>query len=310
MVSLIFMKTRALITAALCIVVLASSLVGAEPYLYGKDQTLIGHVQIYMVKEDESLIEIARHFDLGFNEIADANPSLDAFVPGTDAFVTIPSSWVLPDVEPQSGIVINLSEMRLYYLYEQGKSKIVRTHPIGIGDEGTDTPVGTFRVIQKTVNPVWYVPESIRREKPELPRAVPPGPENPLGSHALRLSIGSILIHGTNKPFGVGRKVSHGCIRLYPEDIPKLYGVVPNGAKVTIVRQPVKVGVRDNKVYIEIHKDEKLKDLNYFNETVRILTKKGFLKDVDMEKVYTTVEEKSGIPVEITLEKKEGSKSF
>jgi len=274
---------------------------GADVYSYGKDQDLIGDIQIYTVNEGDSLIEIARTFDLGFNEIMDANPSLDAFVPETGGFVTIPSLWVLPDVEPRSGIVINLSEMRLYYLFAQGKSKVVETHPIGIGDEGTDTPVGTFKVIQKIVNPVWHVPESIRKEKPELPKAVPPGPENPLGSHALRLSLGSILIHGTNKPFGVGRKVSHGCIRLYPEDIPKLYSVVPNKTKVTIVRQPVKIGVRDKKVYIEVHRDEYLKEFNYLNEAVRILTKKGLLKQADMDRVYRAIEDKNGIPTDISL---------
>ncbi len=308
MVSLIFMKTIVIIVAAFCIMVPASSLLGAESYPYGKDQTVIGYLQEHTVEEGESLIEIARYFDLGFNEIDDANPTLNAFVPGTGASVTIPALWVLPDVDHPSGIVINLSEMRLYYFFIQGKSKVVRTYPIGIGDEGTDTPVGTFTVIQKAVNPVWYVPASIRKEKPELPRAVPPGPENPLGSHALRLSIGPVLIHGTNKPFGVGRRVSHGCIRLYPEDIPELYGIVPNGAKVTIVRQPVKIGVRDNRIYIEVQRDEHLKEFNYFNEAVRILTKKGFLKDVDMEKVYPVIGEKNGIPTVISLQK-EGSEN-
>jgi L,D-transpeptidase ErfK/SrfK len=299
-VSLISMKTGAIIIVVLCFAVLAPTLAGAEPYSYGKDRTLIGSVDIYAVKEGESLIEIARHFDLGFNGIADANPDIDAFVPGAGVSVTIPSSWVLPDVEPRSGIVINLSEMRLFFFFDQGKSKMVKTYPIGIGDEGTDTPVGTFKVIQKTVNPWWHVPESIRKEKPELPRAVPPGPENPLGSHALRLSLGSVLIHGTNKPYGVGRRVSHGCIRLYPEDIPKLYDIVPNGARVTVVRQPVKVGVRDGKIYIEVHRDEHMKGFNYFNETVRVLTRKGLLNGVQMEKVYRAIEKKSGIPQDIS----------
>lgn len=274
---------------------------GADVYTYGKGQDLIGDVQIYTVSEGDSLIEIARTFDLGFNGIMDANPAMDAFVPETGAFVTIPGSWVLPDVEPRSGIVINLSEMRLFYFFAQGKSSVVETHPIGIGDEGTDTPVGTYTVIQKAVNPVWHVPESIRKEKPELPKAVPPGPDNPLGSHALRLSIGSILIHGTNKPFGVGRRVSHGCIRLYPEDIPKLYSVVPNKTKVTIVRQPVKIGLRDRKVYIEVHKDDYLKEFNYLNEAVRILTKRDLLKQTDMDKVYRAVDDKNGIPTDVSL---------
>jgi L,D-transpeptidase ErfK/SrfK len=212
----------------------------------------------------------------------------------------MPRSWILPDVEPMSGIVINIPEMRLYFFFEQEKAKVVRTFPIGIGDEGFDTPLGTFKVIQKIVNPVWHVPASIRKERPELPREIPPGPDNPLGSHALRLSLGDVLIHGTNRPFAVGRRVTHGCIRLYPEDIPKLFSIVPNGLKVTIVRQPVKAGVDAGKIYIEVHRDDYRKDLNYLNEAVRLLTKKGLLKEVSTEKLYQAVEEKQGIPVEIS----------
>ena len=301
MVSFIFMKTRAIILSAFFIMFFASSLMGAEVYFYGKDQTLIGNVQTYKVKEGESLIEIARNFDVGFNEIAAANPTLDPFVPGTGVAVVLPRLWILPDVESYSGIVVNISEMRLYYFFEQGRSKVVRTFPIGIGDEGKDTPVGTFRVIQKILNPVWHVPPSIQKERPELPKAVPPGPENPLGSHALRLSLGDVLIHGTNRPFAVGRRVTHGCIRLYPEDIPKLYAMVPNGTRVTVIRQPVKVGVKDKRVYIEVHKYENQEEFNYFNEAVKMLTKKGLLKDVSTEKIYQAVEEKSGIPVDISL---------
>jgi len=143
------------------------------------------------------------------------------------------------------------------------------------------------------------VPESIRKEKPTLPKVVPPGPDNPLGSHALRLSLGTVLIHGTNKPYGVGRRVSHGCIRLYPEDIPRLFQSVPNGVRVTIVRQPVKVGIKNNKVYIEVHKD-KLLNINYFNEAVNLLIKKNLLKRVDTEKMYYAITEKSGVPVKIS----------
>lgn len=290
------------IPTALLILIPFFTAAGAElrTYNYDRSQTVIGMVETYTVREEESLIEIARDFGLGFNEIADANPRLDPFIPGAGATVVIPSSWILPDVEPYNGIVINLSEMRLYFFFKRGMSNVVKTYPIGIGDEGTDTPMGVYKVIQKTVRPVWHVPESIRKENPELPRAVPPGPENPLGSHALRLSTGDVLIHGTNKPFGVGRKVSHGCIRLYPEDIPDLYSIVPNGTKVLIIRQPVKVGVRDKKVFIEVHSDENLIDFNYFSEAVRLLTKKGLLKYVDTSKIYRATEDKSGVPVNIS----------
>lgn len=296
------MKTRVLLIFAfiLSVSVLLSSSVDAEVYSYNKNNTLVGFVKTYKVKEDESLIEIARKFDLGYNEIVGANPDLDPFVPGTDVFVRIPTSWILPDVASYEGIVINLSEMRLYYFLKYKKSELVRTFPIGIGSEGNDTPLGNFKVIEKIKNPSWHVPASIKKEKPELPAVVPAGPDNPLGSHALRLSLGSILIHGTNRPWGVGRRVSHGCIRLYPEDIPQLFRLVPNGVKVTIIQQPLKVGRKGGKIFIEVHGDDSEKDKNYFNESVQLLMKKKLLKDVSTEKLYRALKEKSGVPVDIS----------
>ena len=298
LVTIILMKTRILLIPIFITLFFTSS-VAAEVYSYSKDTTVIGVTTSYKVKDNESLIEIARKFGIGFNEIADSNPELDPFVPGAGMSVKIPTSWILPDIALYNGIVINLSELRLYYFLRQRGSMSVMTFPIGIGSEGTDTPVGNFRVIKKIVRPSWYVPESIRKEKPTLPKVVPPGPDNPLGSHALRLSLGTVLIHGTNKPYGVGRRVSHGCIRLYPEDIPKLFQSVPNGVSVTIARQPVKVGIKNNKVYIEVHKDKFL-HINYFNETVILLRKKNLYKGVDKEKMLSALREKSGIPVDIS----------
>lgn len=273
--------------------------VAAEVYSFDRDNAVIGINKTYGIKDDESLIEIARKFRLGYNEIVNANPNLDPFVPGTNMSVKIPTSWVLPDVASYDGIVINLSEMRLYYFFTKLGSTLVRTFPIGIGSEGTGTPEGNFRVIEKMERPSWNVPESIRKKNPKLPKVVPPGPNNPLGSHALRLSSQGILIHGTNKPYGVGRRVSHGCIRLYPEDIPKLFWLVPNGARVAIVRQPVKVGIKNNKIYIEVHKDKYLK-INYFNEAARLLRKKNLFEYINREKFLSALREKSGIPVEIS----------
>ncbi len=267
---------------------------------YDSPDAVLGTPTTYKVKEKESLIEIARKFDVGYNMIAAANPDLDPFVPGEGAPVTIPTTWILPDVDARDGIVINISELRLYYMYYVGKVRFVKTFPIGIGSEGNDTPVGQFKVIEKIVSPAWHVPESIKKEKPFLPDVVPPGPDNPLGSHAMRLSLPTILIHGTNKPWGVGRRVSHGCIRLYPEDIPLLFRSVPHGVKVTIVKQPVKVGLKDGRVYIEVHKDDSISDDLYFDEAVRVLTKKCALGRVNTEKLHYAVEEKKGMPVDIS----------
>ncbi len=272
--------------------------VAADAYTFSNDSTVIGSVKTYQTRGGESLIELARRFGLGYNEITEANPKLDPFVPGDGATIDLPTAWILPDLPGYDGIVINLSEMRLYYFPEKKKFSVM-TFPIGVGSEGKETPLGTFRIVEKMVNPSWYVPESIMKEKPELPKVVPPGPDNPLGSHAMRLSERTILIHGTNRPYAVGRKASHGCIRMYPEDIPKLFQMVPKNSRVTIVRQPVKVGRINNRVYVEIHKDMELK-INYFNEAVRLLVKKGLFQSVDKEKMLTALREKRGFPIDIS----------
>lgn len=271
----------------------------AEVYSYENGDNVIGYVQTYEVKDRESLIEIARKFDLGYNEIVAANPALDPFVPGNGVSVEIPTLWILPDTIPYKGIVINLSEMRLFYFFNLLGSQLVMTFPIGIGSEGNDTPVGNFRVIEKTINPSWHVPESIRKEKPYLPKVVPPGPDNPLGSHALRLSFGNILIHGTNKQWGVGRKVSHGCIRLYPEDIPRLFQLVSNGTKVTIVRQPIKVGKKGSRVFIEVNDDTEV-DRDYSHEAVKLLKKKNLFAVVSTERLFKALNDRTGVPLDIS----------
>ncbi|MCS7164289.1 MAG: L,D-transpeptidase family protein [Thermodesulfovibrio sp.] len=290
----------------LSIIFLNFSISFANTFFISNDTTIVGKLQTHILKNKESLIEIARQYDLGYNEIVDANPNLDPFVPGDGNKVIIPTFWILPD-RPNNfqGIIINLSEMRLYYFYKKQKKQLVTTFPIGIGDDGVETPTGKFKISHKIVNPSWYVPESIRQERPELPAVVPPGPDNPLGTHALRLSGLSYLIHGTNRPWAIGRKVTHGCIRLYPEDIPKLFDLVPIGTEVLIIRQPVKVGRIGNEIYVEVHKDEQLKDFDYLKNAIEQLSKKGLLKYVDTFKLYYVVKRKSGIPTSVTIKEKE-----
>ncbi len=156
-------------------------------------------------------------------------------------------------------------------------------------------------MVSKTANPAWYPPVSIRRENPELPARVPPGPDNPLGSHALRLSWGSILIHGTDEPYGVGRKASHGCIRLYPEDIPHLYDVIPLKTPVVMLHEPLKVGVRRGRVYVEVHSDPDVR-IDLGAEARRLLSERGLTPRVDTRKLLAALEGKRGIPVDVSLE--------
>ena len=264
-----------------------------------KGVEIIGETCRVMVLPGDSLIEMAREYDLGFNEIEAANPTLDAYVPTPGAAVTLPTSWIIPRAAAPGRVVVNLSEMRLFQIPRNPGP--VTTFPVGIGTEGWATPTGTFKVVQKQVNPAWYPPASIRKEEPDLPAVVPPGPDNPLGTHALRLNRGSILIHGTDTPFAVGRRASHGCLRLYPEDIPVLYDQVPVGAEVRIVREPVKVGVRAGRVFVEVHPDEDAK-VDLAAEARRLLGKRGLLGSVDAGKLEDALKDLRGLPVDVTQE--------
>ncbi len=264
----------------------------ADAASYRIEGDIIGTIHVEVVKEDDSLIEMARRFDVGYNGISAANEGVDPFVPETGVTVLVPTQWILPDVPVRRGIVINVAEMRLYSFHPRAR-EMVETFPVGIGDEGWDTPTGRYRIIEKIVNPAWHVPASIRAQKPELPAVVPPGPDNPLGTHALRLSIGAVLIHGTYRPYGIGRRVSHGCIHLYPEDIVQLYQRVKTGTSVQIVNQPVKIGIRNGRVFAEAHRDDR-------EEALRILKKKKLTARVSMEKLHVVLKQKRGLPEDIS----------
>jgi L,D-transpeptidase ErfK/SrfK len=282
---------------ALCAAFLAMPAVPAAGSVVNADADgIIGVEQQCEVMENESLWEIARRFDIGINGISHANPGVDPFIPEKGTVIRIPSQWILPDVPNRVGIVINIPEFRLYYFPPKEPGKVI-TFPVGVGDEGKNTPVGSYTIVEKIINPPWNVPESIRMEQPELPKVVPPGPDNPMGSHALRLSMRTLLIHGTDRPWGIGTRSSHGCIRLFPEDIVNLYAMVHKGTRVVIVNQPVKVAVRGWKVYMEVHRYE---DVDYAGRALRLLADKGLLERVDMLKLDLALEGRLGIPVEVT----------
>ena len=257
---------------------------------------VVGAVVSHVVERGESLIEIARWYDLGYGEMAAANPGVDAFVPEVGRIVVVPTRWIVPRSAALGVVLLNLSEMRIYLA--RRPPAVLFTFPVGIGDEGSETPLGAYRVIAKHVAPTWHPPDSVRAEDPELPEAVPPGPENPLGTHALRLSRPTILIHGTNKPWGVGRRVSHGCIRLFPEDIPRLFEVVPVGTPVLIVREPIKVGVHEGRAFLEVHDDAEF-TLDYLEEARRLLAERGLLEHVDPARLASAVAGRTGVPVDV-----------
>lgn len=211
---------------------------------------LVGTVGTYTTRYDDTLLDVARASGLGYTEMVVANPGVDPWLPGEGTEVVLPTSHLLPD-GAREGILINLGDQRLYFFPGGGQPMV--SYPIGIGREGWTTPLGRTTIVRKQKDPTWYPPPSVLAEKPELPKVVPPGPDNPLGRHALYLGFESYLLHGTNRPWGVGRRVSHGCIRLYPEDIADLFERVPLGTPVEIVNQTVKLAWIDGELYIEAH---------------------------------------------------------
>ncbi len=217
---------------------------------------------------EDTLLDIARKFDLGQNEILLANPTVDRWMPGENTRVRIPNQRLLPDT-PHDGLTLNLPEFRLYYYPKPARDqqREVMTHPISIGRQDWDTPLGETRIIAKKRNPTWTPPQSIKEEHAAqgdiLPDVVPAGPDNPLGLFAMRLGVPGYLIHSTNKPFGVGMRVSHGCIRMYPEDIEKIFPLIKTGTPVYIVSQAIKVGWSGSQLLIEVYPELEGKELSY-----------------------------------------------
>jgi L,D-transpeptidase ErfK/SrfK len=276
---------------------------GAYPYrlpdpklvLDPKADTVIGLLGEYTIKEKDTFLDVARDYDLGFNEMEALYPKIDPWVPPRGMKVLIPSQWILPSTK-KFGLVINVPEMRLYYFLKS--IRMVRTFPVGIGDQGWFTPEGTGWVIDKRKNPTWHIPKSLQ-EKYQL-KVMPPGPENPLGDYWLGLSFPGYGIHGTNFPWAVGRLVTHGCIRLYPEDILKLFPMVPVKTPVELIYHPVKVGFKQGRVFMEVHPDiyQKIPDLTQYGlKKIQFL---GLSERVNQDLMLKALEEKNGIPTDIT----------
>jgi L,D-transpeptidase ErfK/SrfK len=235
----------------------------------------IGRMQTHIASADDTLVEIARKYGLGFVEARAANPHIDPWLPGKGAEIIIPTHNMLPDA-PREGIVINIAEMRIYsYLKDTPES-----FPIAIGREGLETPEGETKVVRKKDGPTWRPTPRMIKEDPTLDAVYPPGPENPLGTHALYLGWPTYAIHGTNKPFGIGRRASSGCIRMYPEDIKEFFKIVPVGTKVTVINQPIKLAWMDGQLFLEAHPD--LDQAIQMEETGMVTTHRMREEDMDL----------------------------
>jgi L,D-transpeptidase ErfK/SrfK len=257
--------------------------------------TLVGAVQHYRIKKGDDLLELARHYGLGYSELGVMYRHWDPFLPPVGAEMTVPTLWIVPNNHGNQ-IIVNTGEMRLYYFVNNNTQ--VYTFPIGMGVLDFRTPQGKFRVIEKKVKPAWHIPKSLQAKYGMS--VMPPGDENPLGDYKLTLSWGDYGIHGTAMPLGVGRLVSHGCTRMYPEHIKKLFPLVPMGTSVEYVYEPAKIGFRQGRIYLSVHEDVYFKIPSMILHVLNMLEQRSLADQVNMRKVMQAVEEQNGLPVDIS----------
>lgn len=298
----------ACILLALCSV---SSVYANRYVLNDSGDTVLGEISTVYADERDTLLDIARRHGFGYQDMKLVNPDVDTWLPGDGQEITLPAKFILP-VAPMEGIVLNVPEMRLYYYLpkQKGKPQEVLTYPLGVGREGWHTPYMKTYIAEKKVNPDWYPPESIRKEHEEkgdpLPKIVKSGPDNPLGYFAMRLGRPDYLIHGTNKPYGLGMRVSHGCIRLYPEDIEALFAEVSLKTPVNIINQPYKIGVKDNVIYLEAHPFLDEDTEKYENNLTSVVALIVEISDdqnyeLDWSAAYEAINKPNGLPVAIGM---------
>ena len=268
------------------------------------DNNIVGTIQTAIAKPDDTYASIAERYDVGYYSLFESNPGVNPDNPPVGTVLVIPTQYILPKELRPNTIVINLAELRLYY--QSSNDDQVYIFPLGIGREGWTTPTGKFKIMQKIEHPHWLVPKSIRAYRAEhgdpVPKVVPPGPDNPLGDYALRLSNPKYLIHGTNDPVGIGRRSSAGCIRLYPQDIQQLFSMVNKKTKVVIINDPYKIGSDNQQLYVEAHmplneqRTAMHGDLSIALNNIRKDLAKTSHDDVNWNKILTIVDEHIGIP--------------
>ncbi len=272
-------------------------------------QTVIGNSLTHRIRRSETFLEISREYDVGYNELVAANPGIDPWVPPTGRDMLVPAEWVLPAGE-FDGLVVNIPEMRMYYYVPSpragAKSSMAITYPVGLGRQDWQTPQGAFRVRGKTKNPAWVIPESIKaeriRDSGSTEDVIPGGhPENPLGKYRLELTIPSYAIHGTNKIGGIGMQVSHGCIRMFAEDIEAFFPLVQIGTAGRFVYQPIKLGVRRGRVMVEVHEDIYGVAPWPWLLARELVEGMGLERYVDEKKLEAAVEASSGIPTDVSF---------
>jgi len=278
-------------------------------------QDIVGLVQITTATKEDTLTDIARRFNVGYEEIVRANPSVDPWVPGVGRQIVVPTQFILPNA-PREGVVINIPQMRIFYYpkHKSNEPQVVITHPIGIGKVGWRTPEGVTKVVRKQKDPTWRPPESIIKEHrengEELERVIGPGPDNPLGRYAFYLGWPSYMIHGTNKPAGVGLRSSHGCLRLYPEDIAQFFEIIPLGTPVRAVNEPFVFGWQNNELHLQAFdvleddpRDWKKAEKKLLTKAVSASVRKELKRrdeEINWERISTFTHDPRGLPVVVS----------
>ncbi|WP_250657043.1 L,D-transpeptidase family protein [Alkalimarinus coralli] len=297
---------RSLTTLGISVILsAATSLSTAKEFSWSQQHDIIGEKRVVTTKYEDTLSDLGESNNIGFNEIVTANPGVDAWLPGEGNKVIVPSEYILPSI--REGVVINLHEYRLYYFPKEG-GKVI-TYPVGIGTQKTPSPLVETTVELKLEKPNWYPPASVRAEYlkengKEMARMFPPGPENPLGPYAIKLDLPGYFLHGTNKAFGIGTKVSHGCIRLYNDDISKLVFQVPNKTPVRFIKEPIKLGMKGDNLYVELHLDDadnisdKKMVQKVIQQTIRLEKRLGAI-DLDIYAIENAIKNPLGIPQHI-----------
>jgi len=285
-----------------------TNLLAADVYDFNNAIKIYGDNQSIATVYEDTLVDIARQYNLGFNEIIRANPNVDKWLPGEGTIIKIPSQHIIPKGFSKEGITINLSEFRGYLI----KNNKLITFPVGLGRMDWKTPLGISTIDLKLEKPAWYPPQSVREEYKNqgklLPAEVLPGPDNPLGELAMRISTpGGYFIHGTNRPDGVGMEISHGCIRLFPEDIDYIFQLTAIGTEVIILDQPIKIARRKNDIYLQVHPSYS-NDYDYVIEQLRIeiellINNEAELGEINWDLVDSLLKTQNGLATKVTVRK-------
>jgi len=277
---------------------LLATAVGAAPPVDDEEawsqlRPVVGEETAHLIEPGQTLHDVAYLHRLGFDAIQRLNPDLDPWIPPVGTVVRLPTRYALPPAEAD-GLVINLPEMRLYDFTGSGP---VRVHSVAVGDASDPTPIQEFRIGAKSVDPIWNVPKSIRAEKPHLPARVQPGEDNPLGTRWMTLGESSYGIHGTNVRWSIGRNSTHGCVRLYEDEMQGLFDRIEPGTSVNLIYEPYKWGTNGKGLFIEVHPDIYGRASEPLAAALTLPRRLGVLDRIDLERVWAAVERAEGVPV-------------